>query len=79
MLSLVSPFLYLVPSHSYDPLEDLFPSLSQYGSASALLDDEDLDFLMFVPLDSLSSLVNSFSLVVNYHLLIEKLLNPLHV
>ena len=32
-----------------------------------------------VPLDSLSLLVNSFALVVNYHLLVDKLLNPLHV
>ena len=44
LLLLVSPFLYPVPSHSCDPLEDLLPSLSQYGSASALLDDEDLEF-----------------------------------
>ena len=37
-------FLYPVPSHSCDPLENLLPSLSQYGSASALPDDEDLEF-----------------------------------
>ena len=44
LLLLVSPFLYPVPSHSCDPLEDILPSLSQYGSASAFPDDEDLDF-----------------------------------
>ena len=44
LLLLVSPFLYPVPSHSCDPLEDLLPSLSQYGSTSALPDDEDLEF-----------------------------------
>ena len=44
LLSLVSPFLYPVPSHSCDPLEDLLSSLSQYGSASTLSDDEDLEF-----------------------------------
>ena len=44
MLSLVSPFLFPVPSHSCDPLEDLFPSLSQHGSISVLPDDEDLEF-----------------------------------
>ena len=44
LLLLVSPFFYPVPSHSCDPLEDLLPSLSQYGSASALPDDEDLEF-----------------------------------
>ena len=44
LLLLMSPFLYLVPSHSCDPLEDLFPSLSQYGSASVLFDNEDLEF-----------------------------------
>ena len=41
---LVSPFFCPVPSHSCDPLEDLFPSLSQYGSVSAPPDDEDRDF-----------------------------------
>ena len=35
---------YPVPSHSCDPLEDLLPSLSQHGSVSVLLDDEDLEF-----------------------------------
>ena len=44
LLLLVSPFLYPVPSHSCDPLEDLLPFLSQYGSASVLPDDEDLEF-----------------------------------
>ena len=43
-VSFVSTFLYPVPSHSCDPLEDLFPSLSQYGFPSALPDDEDLEF-----------------------------------
>ena len=43
-LLIVSPLLYPVPSHSYDLFEDLLPSSSQYGSASALLDDEDLYF-----------------------------------
>ena len=37
-------FLYPVPSHSCDLLEDLFPSLSQYGFTSALPDDEDIEF-----------------------------------
>ena len=55
------------------------PSLSQYGSVSVLPDDEDLEFLTMVPLDSLSSLVNSFASVVNYHILVDKLLNPFHV
>ena len=41
---LVPPFFCPVPSHSCDPLEDLLPSLSQYGSTSALPDDEDLEF-----------------------------------
>jgi len=41
---LVSPFFCPVPSHSCDPLEDLLPSLSQYGSASVHSDDEDLEF-----------------------------------
>ena len=41
---LVSTFFCPVPSHSCDPLEDLLPSLSQYGSVSALPDDEDLEF-----------------------------------
>ena len=44
LLLLVFPFLYPVPSHSCDPLEDLLPSLSQYGSTSTLPDDEDIDF-----------------------------------
>ena len=44
LLLLAFPFLYPVPSHSCDPLEDLLPSLSQYGSASALPDDEYLEF-----------------------------------
>ena len=44
LLSLVSPFLYPVPSHPCDPMEDLFPSLSQYGSTSILPDDEDVYF-----------------------------------
>ena len=35
--------------------------------------------LTIVPQDSLPSLVNSFASVVDYHLLIEKLLNPFHV
>ena len=74
----MSTFFCPVPSHSCGPLEDLLPSLSQYGSVSALPDDEDLDFDDST-LDSLSSLVNSFASVVNYHLLIDKLLNSLHV
>ena len=41
---LVSPFFCPVPSHSCDPLEDLLPSLSQYGSVSVPPDDEYLDF-----------------------------------
>ena len=41
---LVSPFFFLVPSHSCDLLEDPLPSLSQYGSVSAPPDDEDLEF-----------------------------------
>ena len=41
---LVSIFFCPVPSHSCDPLEDLLPSLSQYGSVSALPDDDDLEF-----------------------------------
>ena len=73
------PFFFPVPSHSCDPLEDLLPSLSQHGSVSALPDDADLEFLTMVPQDSLSSLVNSFASVVDYHLLVDKLLNPLHV
>ena len=32
------------PSHSCDPLEDLFPSLSQHGFVLVLPDDEDLEF-----------------------------------
>ena len=44
LLSIVSSFFFPVPSHSYDPLEDLFPSLSQHGSVSVLPDDEDLEF-----------------------------------
>ena len=44
LILLVSPFLYLVPSHSCDSLEDLLPSSSQYGFSSALLDDEDREF-----------------------------------
>ena len=44
LLLLESPFLYPIPSHSCDPTEDLFPSLSQYGSASAFPDEENLDF-----------------------------------
>ena len=44
LLSLVSPFLYPVPIHYCDLLEDLLPSLSQYGSTSTLPDDEDLEF-----------------------------------
>ena len=36
-------------------------------------------FFTIVPQDSLSLLVNSFASVVNYHLLIDNLLNPLHV
>jgi hypothetical protein len=44
ILFLVSTFFCPVPSHSCDPLEDLLPSLSQYGSVSALPDDEDLEF-----------------------------------
>ena len=79
LLSLVSPLLCPVPSHSCDPLEDLLPSLSQYSSASALSDDKDLDFLTIVPQDSLSLLVSFFALVVNYHILVDNLLNPLHV
>ena len=75
----MSPSLYPIPSHSCDLLEDLLPSLSQYGSASALSDDEDLEFLMIVPQDSLSLLVNFFALVVDYHLLVDNLLNPIHV
>ena len=46
LLLLVSPFLYPVPSHSCDPLEDIFPSSSQYGFTSALPDNKDLDFLL---------------------------------
>ena len=72
-------FPYPVPSHSCDPLEDLLPSSSQYGFSSAPLDDEDLELLMIVPQDSLSLLVNYFASVVNYHLLVENLLNPIHV
>ena len=34
---------------------------------------------MIVPQDSLPSLMNSFASVVDYHLLIDNLLNPLHV
>ena len=75
----MSTFLYPVPSHSCGPLEDLLPSSSQYGSASALPDDEDLEFLTIVPQDSLSLLVNSFASVVDYHLLVDNLLNPIHV
>ena len=75
----MSPFFCLVPIHSCDPLEDLLPSLSQHGSISVLPDDKDLEFLTIVPQDSLSSLVNSFASVVDYHLLIDKLLNPFHV
>ena len=75
----MSPFLYLVPSHSCDPLEDLLPSSSQYGFSLALPDDEDLEFLTIVPQDSLLSLVNSFASVDDYHLFIDKLLNPFHV
>ena len=33
LLLLVSPFLYPVPSHSCDPLEDLFPSLLNFSYA----------------------------------------------
>ena len=44
VLSLLSTFLYPVPIHSCDPLKDLLSSLSQYGSASVLSDDEDLEF-----------------------------------
>ena len=78
LLSILSPFFCPVPSHSCDPLEDLFPSLSQYGSVSALPDDEDLDF------DGSTSgftflIGEILCLVVNYHLLGDKLLNPLHV
>ena len=43
-LLLVFAFPYLVPSHSCDPLEDLFPSSSHHGFSSALPEDEDLDF-----------------------------------
>ena len=75
----MSPLFFPVPSHSCDPLEDLLPSLSQHGSVSVLPDDEDLEFLMIVLKDSLSLLVNSFASVVNYPLLIDKLLNPFHV
>ena len=41
---LMSTFFCPVHSHSCDPLEDLLPSLSQYGSVSALPEDEDLEF-----------------------------------
>jgi len=44
ILFLVSTFFCPVPSLSCGPLEDLLPSLSQYGSVSALPDDEDLEF-----------------------------------
>ena len=44
LIFLVFPFLYPVPNHSCDPLEDLFPSSLQYGFSSALPDNEDLDF-----------------------------------
>ena len=44
LLSIVSPFFFPVPSHSFDPLEDLWPSLSQHGFVSVLPDDEDLEF-----------------------------------
>ena len=40
---LVSTFFCLVPSHSCDPLEDLLPSLSQYGSVPVPPDDDDLE------------------------------------
>ena len=40
----MSTFFCPIPSHSCDPLEDLLHSLSQYGSVSALPDDEDLEF-----------------------------------
>ena len=40
---LVSTFFCPVPSHSCDPLEDLLPSLSQYGSVSVPPDDDDLE------------------------------------
>ena len=44
MLLLVSLFLNPIPSYFGDLLEDIFPSLSWYGSTSALPDDEDLEF-----------------------------------
>ena len=40
---LVSPFFFPIPSHSCDPLEDLLPSLSQYGSVSTPPDEDDLE------------------------------------
>ena len=44
LLSIVSPFFFLVPSHSCDPLDYLSPSLSQHVFVSVLPDDEDLEF-----------------------------------
>ena len=41
---LVSTFFFPIPNHSCDPLEDLLASLSQYGSVSAVPEDEDLEF-----------------------------------
>ena len=44
VIYLCLPSFCPVPSHSCDPLEDLFPSLSQHGSVSVLPDDKDLKF-----------------------------------
>ena len=62
----VSPFFCPVPSHSCDPLEDLLPSLSQHFSAFSTSWWWRPRVLMMVPLDSISSLVNSFASVFNY-------------
>ena len=75
----VSPFFFPIPSHSCDPLEDLLPSLSQHGSVFSTSWWWRPRVLTIVPQDSLPSLVNSFALVVNYPLLVDKLLNPFHV
>ena len=42
-VSLVSTFLYPIPSHSCDLLEDPFPSSSQYGFSSVIPEDKDLE------------------------------------
>ena len=48
-LLLVFSFPHIVPSHSCDPLEDLFPSSSQHGFSSAFLEEEDLEFWQWYP------------------------------